>query len=61
MRKAVAILFFTITFFTFLVELSGNHGNILFRPWMKEDWIIWGIIIFSFLVGAILLFIKKAK
>lgn len=39
----------------------GNHGHIMFRPHMLEDWIIWGIVLLFGMLGFWLIFnmIKK--
>jgi hypothetical protein len=41
-----------------MVDLAGNHGHLMFRPHMTEDWIIWSITFISFIAG--LLFLIKA-
>jgi hypothetical protein len=30
---------------------AGNHGKIMFRPHMTQDWIIWGISVVLFMTG----------
>jgi hypothetical protein len=37
--SALAVMFYAV----------GNHGHLMFRPHMTEDWIIWGI---AFIAGA---------
>ena len=41
--------------------LVGNHGHLMFRPHMTEDWIIWGIAILSFSTGLFLLIKQNRK
>ncbi len=31
--------------------MAGNHGQLMFRPHMKEDWVIWGIVTISVILG----------
>ncbi len=35
--------------------LVGNHGHLMFRPHMTEDWIIWGVALSTALLGIYLL------
>lgn len=39
------------------IEYVGSHGHFMFRPWMLEDWIIWGTIILSETIACTLLII----
>ena len=50
-----------ISLFAFGFYVVGNHGHIMFRPHMLEDWIIWGIVVLFGVLGFYLMFkmIKK--
>lgn len=48
----------------FMIYLVGSHGHLMFRPYMTDDWIIWGIAFISFAAGLLLLISavnKKSK
>jgi|GEM_PF-6842694 len=57
----IAILLFSISLLVFSAIIAGMHGHLLFRPHMTEDWIGWGIVIFTFILGFwfLILFIRK--
>ena len=56
MLKTVAgILFLCVFTLAIMFDGVGNHGHIMFRPNMKEDWVVWGIAIFSLALGLYLL------
>lgn len=60
MKIVAAFVLFFISFMCFVIYLVGMHGHIMFRPYMLEDWIIWGIALVSFVSGLVLL-IKGLK
>ncbi len=37
------MLSFTMSASCLIFYMVGNHGKLMFRPHMKEDWIIWGL------------------
>jgi hypothetical protein len=39
----------------------GMHGYIMFRPHMKEDWIIWSLALTAFLPGVMLIVLWVRK
>ena len=39
----------------------GNHGHLMFRPHMTEDWIIWGIALIAGVSGIYLLTRRTSK
>ena len=51
MRFFTAIIFFFISLMCVLFYLTGMHGSLMFRTYMIEDWVIWGIAFVSFLIG----------
>jgi hypothetical protein len=62
MKIAAAFLLFCITFMCFIFDFAGMHGHLMCRPYMTEDWIIWGIAVISFVGGLVLLTkIKKQR
>ena len=62
MVKAIAgILLLTLSGLAIMIYLVGSHGHLMFRPHMKEDWIIWGIAIISFVAGFYLLWKSRSK
>jgi len=38
-----------------IFHIVGSHGRLMFRPHMKQDWVIWGIALTSTLLGIFLL------
>ena len=61
MKVAIAIFCFFITFMCFMIYLVGMHGHLMFRTYMKEDWIIWGIAFASFVIGVIVIIYGAKK
>jgi len=51
-----SFIFFVITIITLGIEVGGSQGHIMFRPWMIEDWIIWGVLIFCPIISIILIY-----
>jgi hypothetical protein len=51
--SGIALLLLSL--FTFALDVGGNHGHIMFRPWMQEDWWLWGIILIAGISGIALL------
>lgn len=61
MRKLIiGIILLIISIILIFIYWFGNHGRIMFRPNMLEDWTIWGISVACF-TTSILFFIKKTK
>lgn len=42
-----------------ILDVIGNHGHLLFRPNMREDWIIFGVALLTGLSGLYLLLKNK--
>lgn len=62
MIKAIAgILLLTLSGLSIMIYLVGSHGHLMFRPHMKEDWIIWGLAFISLVAGLYLLWKGKRK
>jgi hypothetical protein len=59
-RIIIAIILLIISAHLVILYLVGNHGQLMFRPHMKEDWIIWGMALGTFLI-AIYLLIRKTR
>jgi uncharacterized protein (DUF486 family) len=55
MKIFFALVLFFIAFMCFMTYLVGSHGHLMFRPYMTEDWVIWGIAFISFVAGLSLL------
>ena len=62
-RKVFAIVSLCIGLFILMLWAAASHGNIEFRPYMIEDWIMLGVIIIIFLpfIVYIVKRLKKAK
>jgi hypothetical protein len=58
---AAAIFFLFIAFMGFMIDLSGMHSHLMFRPYMTSDWIIWGIVTVSFLIGILFIVLGVRK
>ena len=54
-RIIVSIILLIISALSVILYLVGNHGHLMFRPHMTEDWIIWGIALSTFLTAFYLL------
>lgn len=60
MRRIIVIVgLFVLSGLSIFLYWFGNHGRLMFRPHMTEDWIIWGIALISFFCGIYL--IRKHK
>ena len=55
LRIILAIILLIISASLVLLYLIGNHGHLMFRPHMAEDWIIWGIALGTISTGIYLL------
>ncbi len=54
-RIIVSIILLLISAFSVALYLVGNHGHLMFRAQMTEDWIIWGMALGTFLTAFYLL------
>ena len=59
-RTIIAIGLLILCGLSIMFYMVGNHGRLMFRPHMTEDWVIWGITILSATSGLYLL-TKKVK
>jgi len=46
-RTVLAIALLILGGYAIIFYMTGNHGHLMFRPHMTEDWIIWGTAIIS--------------
>jgi hypothetical protein len=60
-RIVLGICSLLLSVYTIFYYMAGNHGHLMFRPHMTEDWIIWGIAVLSAACGIYLLLIKKSS
>ena len=60
-KTIAAILLFFISGIAIMISGIGNHGHLMFRPHMLQDWIIWGVAFTFFAIGILLLFKVKVK
>ena len=49
------ILLLCISGLAVMFYAVGNHGHLMFRPHMTEDWIIWGIAFIAGVTGIFLI------
>ena len=59
-KITIGMLTLCISMFGIALYGAGNHGHFMFRPHMKEDWIIWGTVFISGIIGITILF-RQAK
>jgi hypothetical protein len=59
-RTLIAIGLLILAGLALMFYMVGSHGRLMFRPHMKEEWIIWGIAIISTLTS-IYLFLKRHR
>ena len=57
--KLLGILLLLCSVFGVALYGAGNHGHFMFRPHMLEDWIIWGLVVFTGTSGIYLLIKRK--
>jgi len=50
-RIIVTVGLFILSGLSIFLYWFGNHGRLMFRPHMTEDWIIWGTATISFSAG----------
>lgn len=50
-----------IAMFGIALHGAGNHGHFMFRSHMKEDWVIWGSVLISGIIGSTILFRQLRK
>ena len=50
-QRLIAIVLLAISISAVIFYGVGNHGHIMFRPYMIEDWVIWGIAVIAGFVG----------
>lgn len=55
-KKIAGITLFIICGWLIWLEIVGSHDHIAFRPYMLEDWLIYGAIFLTFIFGFMLLF-----
>lgn len=64
MKILGGIGFLLISAFSLLIYVAGNHGQLMFRPHMTEDWVIWGIAVICGFLGVSLIYngiVKRQK
>lgn len=47
--------------FVYLFWLSGSHGHVVFRYWMKGDWVLLSLLILFLGLPTLILLIKLFK
>ena len=60
-RTLIAIALLILGGYAIMFYMVGNHGHLMFRPHMLEDWIIWGVAVISVLAGLYLMTSRKRK
>ena len=58
-RFLFVVLFLFVAFFLLAIIGAGSHGHIMFRPHIMEDWLLWGCMVVSALLG--IYFLVKRK
>lgn len=61
MRYFAAFILFLVSIIALMFYMAGMHGHLMFRSHMKEDWVIWGISILSFIAGLMFLLRQRKK
>jgi uncharacterized membrane protein len=59
-RKLIGIGLILLSGIPLLFYMVGNHGKLMFRPHMREDWVIWSIVVL-FATSGLYLLVKKQK
>ena len=60
-RTSIASFFLIVSALLIQINLVGNHGQLMFRANMIEDWVIWGIAVSACIAGIYLLIGKTQK
>jgi len=62
MKKTnIGLILIIVSALSIQIYLVGNHGRLMFRANMTEDWIIWGIAVSACVAGIYLLIGKTQK
>lgn len=63
-RIIVGLFLLFVSIFCVALYGAGSHGHFAFRPWMVEDWLIWGTALITGIAGTTSLiktYIKSTK
>jgi hypothetical protein len=60
-RISLYLTSFVLGLFVYLFWLSGSHGHVTFRYWMREDWVLLSLLILFWGIPVLVLLIKLIK
>jgi hypothetical protein len=60
-KVIIGTLLIFVSIFCVALYGAGSHGHFAFRPWMVEDWIIWGTALITGMIGIVLLTMTYAN